>query len=275
MLSQLLKGVILGFLLGLWLVSEVLAEPFNFSLGNDFLIPNGRDRWLTNIFSVEYGNWAFGNEIYSPTNKKSEAIPYGDRNWDGYSYLQEKEKWPIAFGQERELISRIGFVGNDSGSKSLQRFVHDDLGLGQHPSWVGQNPSEMTADFILLRRSREYLQSAVGDSRLTQEYGARFGNVVDELFLDQELRKHFFKHLFIYGGLRGKAVAYNTHLDGRLFRDNVYTVDKQWFVAEGRLGFEYRTPEYWFSYTYKYLTEEFQGQDGRHLYGTFNVGFDW
>lgn len=213
--------------------------------------------------------------MYSPTHKRNPLPPYGDRPWDGYTYLEHVDTEKVAFGEELVLVKRVGALGHASHTDDLQRFVHDDLGLGAHPTWAGQNPSQLALDVIYFHRDREYLQSVIGDSRMTTEYGVRAGNVVDEIFLDQELTKHFFKHLYLYGGVRAAAVAFNTHLDGRMFMRDNYTIDKNWFVAEGRLGADFRYDSWFVGYEWKYLTEEFVGQDGRHLYGNIHFGLEF
>jgi lipid A 3-O-deacylase len=251
------------------------AEPFEFTLMNDVMRPENKDRFLTNSASIKVGAWRIGNDMYSPRDKRSEEIDTGDRPWDGYSYIEHEGIESLAFGQEFRLRTRLGMVGKNSGSEAMQKFVHNDLGMGVPPTWAGQNPSEATIDVIASKRTREYIQSLFGDSALTQEYGGRAGNVNISLFLDQELRKHFFKSLYFYAGLRGDIVAYNTHLNGRMFHDNSYTVDPQWFVASGRAGIEYYSPSwnhYFISYGYVYLTEEFKGQEGRHSYGVLTLG---
>lgn len=256
-------------------LASAQAEPFEFNIMNDYFRPENKDRFLTNSFYIKQGAWKFGNDMYSPREKNSDTINTGDRPWDGYTYFEHEGIEKLAFGQEFRLRTRVGMLGEDSGSQALQQFVHDDLGLGIHPTWAGQNPSEPALDVIASKRTREYVQSLVGDSALTQEYGARMGNVNDSLFLDQELRKHFFKNLYLYAGLRGDVVLFNTHLDGRLFHSNIYTVDKNWFVASGRAGFELYYPSwhhFFVNYGYIYLTEEFQGQKGRHAYGTLTLG---
>lgn len=258
------------------------AEPYKFTFANDFFARNGKDRWLTNQMMLEVGAWGLSNEMYTPKDKRSKELPDGDRPYDGYSFIQYTKKWEIAQGERNILKSRIGTLGEWSGSREIQTWFHDDMGWGVHPEWVGQNPPAVALDFILSRQNVSYLQSVFGDTSAITEYGARVGNVVDELFLDQELRKHFFKYLYIFGGIRGQAVLFNTHLDGRLidehlikgYETDVYTVDKQPFVASARLGVELYFPqsEFFISYTYKYLTEEFKGQDGRHLYGSIELG---
>lgn len=257
------------------IIKTARAEPWEFTLKNDFFVPGGLDRYLTNAFTYKYGKYTLGNDMYSPKNKKSDVVDTGDRPWGGYSYIEREDVEPLAFGQEFIFRSRLGFVGHQSGSEELQQFIHDDLGMGQHPTWAGQNPSESTLDFLLSKRTREYVQSVLGDTQLTEEFGARLGTVNDSVFLDQEIRKHFFKYLYFYAGLRGDAVLYNTHLDGRLFQDNEYTVNKNWFVATGRAGVELYFPRwhhFFLNYGYDYVTEEFTKQSGRHSYGTITFG---
>jgi len=242
---------------------------------NDYAVPGNSDRFLTNEFYIKSGAWKIGNEIYTPRNKRSTEVNTGDRPWDGYSYIEHELKTKAGYGEELLLKSRLGLLGKASGSQALQTYIHDDLGLGAHPTYSGQNPSEPAVDFIASKRTREYLQSIFGDTSIRQEYGARFGTVNNSIFLDQELRKHFFDHWYFYGGIRGDVVAYNTHLDGRLFHSDLYTVNKQWFVASGRIGFEYYVPEwdhFFIGYGYVYLTEEFEGQEGRHSYGSLTFG---
>lgn len=253
--------------------------PFKFQYGNDFLIPGGLDRNLTSVVGIEYGEWGIGNEMYTPTDKEIQVNPVGDRPFDGYSFIQNTYKTKVGFGQERNFVTRVGAVGHASYTDKLQRSVHgflEDLGKDQtYPSYKGQNASEFALDVDYSQTNREYLQSFFGDTRMTSKYGFRAGNVEIYPYLDQELRKHFLKHLDIFAGLNGKIVFFNTHLDGRMFHDDYYTVDKQWFVASARVGFELRFDDTYFGYHYQYLTEEFEGQQGRHLYGTFTIGTDF
>lgn len=253
---------------------DAKAEPFSITWENDYPVPRGLDHNYTNGFKFKYGDWALSNEMYSPLNKKNPEPPYGDRPWAGYTYLEHEDIDSVNFAEEIILKSRFGFVGEASGTEALQKFVHDDLGAGAHPTWAGQNPSEATLDFVYSKRTRDYVKSLVGDSQVKQEYGVEFGNVKDLIFLDQELRKHFFSYFYPFVGLRGEAILYNTHLDGRLLQDNDYTIDKNWFVAKARFGFEFYFPEsdYFFDYHYEYSTEEFTGQVGRHSYGSLTFG---
>jgi hypothetical protein len=269
-----LKSLLTALILSVSFSFPCLAVPWEFSIKNDFVIPGGLDRFLSNAFYIGVGDYSIGNEMYTPTDKRSFEST-GDRPYDGYSYLQYRKVSPLAFGQELVIKSRLGVVGEASGSEALQKFIHNDLGAGVDPTWANQNPSEPAVDFLVSKLTREYVQSILGDTKLTQEFGARAGTVNNSLFLDQEIRKGFFKYVHFYAGLRGDVVFYNTFLDGRMFQSNKYTVEKNWFVASGRAGIELYFPrwnDFFINYGYTYITEEFETQKGRHAYGALSFG---
>lgn len=263
------------WLLAILITSTVQAEPLTFTFGNDWFAPNGVDRWLTNEMTLHYGNFGIGNEIYTPKAKRSKEIPFGDRPWDGYSYAEYSYENKLTEQQKRVLISRLGLIGSASGSDSLQKWFHNDLDFGADPQWVAQNPSQLAIDLTLLKETNEPLESVIGHTDLVQSYGVRAGNVIDEIFLDQELRKSFFKDVYFFGGIQGRAVAFNTFLDGRMFEEDKYTIQREWFVAAGRLGVKAQFNNWTVGYMYQYLTEEFRGQDGRHLYGEITLGYQF
>jgi len=262
-------------LLSVILLPSLAFGDCSFKWENDYVKPGGLDHNYTNGVTLRCGKWSVVNEMYTPTEKNSELVDTGDRPWDGITYMQHENKWDIRSGEAVVLKTRIGVVGKASGTQALQQTVHDDWGWGEHPTWAGQNPTEPTLSLVLSKRNREYLQSIIGDSMIENEYGVEVGNVKDRLFLCQTLQKHFYKYIYPYAGLCGEAVLYNTHLDGRLFSENSYTVNKNWFVAEARAGIRLYFPGLGFSvdYAYKYRTEEFDRQIGRHTFGALE--FTW
>lgn len=266
--------IIISFSYVMLLSLNCYSDPWEFNIKNDFVIPGGLDRYLSNEFYYKQNSWKVSNSMWTPTKKSNDQIPFGDRPWDGYTYIEKEFSTRYGFGEYLKTQVRFGLVGEWSGSEALQKFIHDDLNAGDHPTWEGQNPSEPTIDILLFRETKEYMQSIVGNSQVRNQYGIQFGTVKDTFFIDQELRKHFFKYLYPYVGLRGEAVLYNTHLDGRLFQKNKHTEDKEWFVSTARFGFElYHPGSDWFmDYRYEYITQEFVGQPYRHAYGSLSFG---
>lgn len=267
---KLIGLILLALVIQLLLLTRILLaepEPFRFQIANDLFLHT--DHFLTNQVDLKVGKFSLHNDMYSPDDKANPEIPYGDMPWDGYSYFEIEEVSKIEFGQEQVIKYRFGAVGEASGSETLQKFIHNDLSMGIPPTWAGQNPSEPTVDIVYSKRTREYVKSLIGDSMLESEYGVRAGNVKVSGFLRQKLQKHFYKYFNFHAGLQGEAIAYDTHLDGRLFQHDHYTVDKQPFVAEVRVGLEIYAPrldDWSIDWSWIYQTERFEGQDGRHLW---------
>lgn len=255
-----------------------LADRFTVDWANDFVVPHGLDRWLSNGVEFSYensdGGWSFGNEMYTPDDLRNMGIPTGDRNWDGYTYLEKSLWWPSAQSDKRRIAIRLGAVGNASGSRWLQQFVHRDIGLGTFPTWATTNPSEPAAEIIYSHHNYNTLDTFIGISQLETAYGVRVGNVITQAFLSQSLRRGF-DAFYAVAELEGRAVLYNTFLDGRLFQDNVYTVDRVPFVAEFSAGLGTNISCYTIELVYRYLTEEFENQDGRHVFGDLRVSYNW
>jgi hypothetical protein len=86
-----------------------------------------------------------------------------------------------------------------------------------------------------------------------------------------------FNRVRIYGflGLNVRAVGYNYFLEGSLFHDDPYTVERERIVGELVLGVSARYKGWALSYTMHHRTEEFVrlvGDDsGRHSYGSLVV----
>lgn len=261
----------------LLLPALAFGQECSFKWDNDVVKPGGLDHNYTNGNTLKCGKWSVTAEMYTPEDKSSEIVDTGSRPWDGLFYLQYEHKINIKHGEAVILQPRIGMLGRASGMQALQTEVHDHWGWGDHPTWAGQNASELALSLVASKRNREYLQSIVGDSMVENEYGVEVGNVKDRVFLCQTLQKHFYKYLYPYTGICGEAIAFNSHLDGRMFHDNTYTVNKNWFVAEAKLGLKLYFPEWGFGidYAYKYRTEEYDKQVGRHTYGSLEFIFEF
>lgn len=252
-----------------------IADSFRLDFENDFFIPGQLDRNLSNRVELGYDDYVLGNEMYTPRDKRNPGIPDGDRPWDGYTYFGVVEH----LAEDRDLTVRIGILGDASGTDSLQRFVHGTMGLGVHPvGWSTQNPSEPALDVIYSHKFFNVSDYWIGQAKVTSEYGVRFGNVKIESFVSEEIKRGFFYdnwEFYVRSGIDGRGVAFDTTLDGRMFHDNTYTVERVPFVASTFLGVGTRIHDWLIEYQYRYLTEEFKGQDGRHAYAQVLIGKSW
>lgn len=239
---------------------------------NDFFVPGQFDRWLSNEFRIYQGDFAIGGEMYTPRNKRNPGIPVNDRPWDGYTYGE----YTTHFSEDRTLAFRIGALGAASQQDELQKFVHNNLGRGIDPKgWPTQNPSELALEGIYTHHLYNVFDSYLGTVRSDTSYGLRAGNVQDLAFVDVDLRRGWLQpgySVFGIAGLRGEARAFNTHLQGRMFHDDTYTVDMIPFVASTWLGFGATYGKWDLEFVYTYVTDETKLQDyERHLYGTVTI----
>ncbi len=255
-----------------------------FKFLNDFFSPGGRDRFLTNqiVYGLLVGDnqkVGIGNDMYSPDDLENVNPPIGDHPWSGYTYafyqLKDYIEDTAVLKEARLYEVRLGVLGPASGTKALQTFIHRDLGLGDTPTWAGQHPSMPALDIIYSHKTDSLAHSWFGKTVLTQNFGFRAGNVVTEIFLDQKVTKILAEHFKGFMGIEGHIKAYDTHLEGRLLRSNIYTVNKEPFVAAARAGLAYTWEDFDIGFQYVFQTETFKGQQGNHLYGTFFIDRTW
>lgn len=212
-------------------VPGFLSADTGLDFSNDALFPGHRDRWLSNEVRLYHGPYALGMSMFTPTDKRSAEIPYGDRQYDGYSHLE----YTIPFKEERTIKVRAGALGAASFQDKLQKFVHEDLDMGVKPQgWHTMNQSQAALDILYDHKFTHLFDSWLGTVRAETSYGARAGNVVDSVFLQNDVRKGWFSHpwqLYVMAGIRGEGVAFNTTIDGRMFTDDIYTTKRVPFVA--------------------------------------------
>lgn len=260
----------------LLLPSLVFGDTLTFEIGNDIVADT--DNGLTHYtkIALEKGRdtYSIANYIYTPKDIESFTLPENDRGFDGYSYVAFARSYSEYKRDERIYEYRLGVVGEWSGSEALQKYVHIDLDKGADPSWYSQNPSEVAPSFLFTKHTWEYTRSVIGDSRIDNNATFEIGTFKTQALINQTLTKHFFKRVYVIGGIEGRWVLYDTTMDGRLLQNNIYTIGHEDFVAVGKLGIKYQfTPDFSATYTYFYGTPEHSGQVGRHDLGA--VTLEW
>lgn len=78
--------------------------------------------------------------------------------------------------------------------------------------------------------------------------------------------------LYMFIGATGKAVAYNTFLDGNLWHSS-HSVDKFPFVGELHWGIGCSIYDFTITYTHVLRSKEFHGQDKGQNFGSITVGY--
>lgn len=74
----------------------------------------------------------------------------------------------------------------------------------------------------------------------------------------------------MFAGLDGRAVARNIFLDGNTFSDS-HSVDKKPLVGDATAGVAFTLGDYRLSYSLNARSKEFDGQDGRSVFGAMTL----
>lgn len=249
---------------------------------NDFFAPFQKDRWYSNGFGLSRSTptefWSTRHAMYTPRDKRAEHIIESDRPYSGELSLVHLRavRGLVETSPDRGVFAggRVGCVGPCAKAKRLQKFVHNDLEFGTDPrGWGNENGSELIADLIVYYRSETRGRSFLG-APITEvtTWGGEAGNANVRSWLKTGIEQGLGGNWFAVGELEGAFVAHNTHVDGRVFRDNVHTKESTLFQAAAKGGIGWRGGGYEVTYSYWYLSDQFEGQEGRHLFGGLSVG---
>lgn len=198
---------------------------------------------------------------------------------------------------------QLGVTGQPSLAHSAQRRVHSFWGMEQWPSWRYQIPSEFAFCFNFKRDYRLHsLESTYSDGFATDGYfywnadlgtiyvrggggiNFRFGyNLPNDTPTDMTLAGGNFQtspfaktipsvtsNWSVYGimGASIRAVAHDIFLDGTVFHDTPYTVDKFPVVGSWYLGAGCRYKSLDVIFAFSWQTKEYHNQESLHCVGS-------
>lgn len=78
--------------------------------------------------------------------------------------------------------------------------------------------------------------------------------------------------VYVFAGIEGRALAWNSFLDGNIWRDS-HSVNKKHGVAELSAGLVMAYKDWRIAYTHIYRSKEFDGQNKAQNYGSVMVGY--
>ncbi len=253
----------------------------------------------------------FGQHIYTPQDTQAKNPDPDDRPYSGYLYgligLHAKRH-----NRLDTLEMALGIVGPSALGEQAQNEVHRIKGVDTAKGWSHQLHDEPTlmltwsrvwrlnpeasggwgADFLPrvgLSAGTPFTYASLGGEarfgwNLPPDYGSstiRPGSGInapagDEVKARPPRGDAFFDNVsgYLFVGCEGRAVAYNTFLDGNLWRDS-RSVDKFPLVGEVSGGIAMNIHEARLTYTHVYRTDEFHGQDTGQNFGSITLGYDF
>lgn len=287
--------------------SREANSRFIFEIINDFLAPQGTDRYFTNGLRVgqtsdklpkfiewydtdlkdEYYIVTLSQEIYTPEDIEESELINNDRPYAGWTYLT------FALGKkDRDTLSLtvldVGALGEGSQADKVQRNFHQAIGSTSPEGWENQLSSELGFALKHIRAKNFrvenenlsadlsiYAGGTLGNVRTSLEAGLTFRagyNVPNSILQGHEYTNH--RNFSLYGhiGARSSLVFRNAFIDGNTFKDS-HSVERETFVNNYSLGLTAGLGDFSFSYIYDFWSPEFKGQQGSHNTGTFRLSY--
>lgn len=296
-----MKKIVCYIVVGILILSKTYAGSFEIYLENDVIVPKNEDNsyshgtkftwYYDGNFNekgeyIEKGN-TLAQFMYTPNDLNREDIIYGERPYAGvlyYSFLNRKST-----KVKRETIEvQLGAIGSYSFVEETQTKIHEWTDSTIPLGWDNQIGDEFFGNTSYKVNRRFYklkyldLSYGYGGSIGNLYIGAnidtviRFGILSDgfapNMIEPMELKK---SEIYLFVRVNERGVVHNTTLDGSLFKDEVYTVNSEPFVTELEGGIHYEGSKYYGQLSYIGRTDEFEGQDDNHTFGSIKLGTKW
>ncbi|NBV24061.1 MAG: lipid A deacylase LpxR family protein [Proteobacteria bacterium] len=247
-----------------------------------------------------------GQNIYTPTDTATRAYQPNDRPYAGvlYASLVLQTRGTTSGGTERLDIWRLdlGVIGPASLAEDAQNTVHRVRDLPTANGWANQLQNEPA---LALRYQRTWRFGPGGSQLWSWDFlptaGASLGNIGTYAALGGQVRwgRNLTRDFgpvtidsintpttgrvlggdnptgfYVFAGVEGRAVGYNSVLDGNLFRTG-HHVDKFPLVGDTKFGAVFTHK--WFDVTLAEVirTKEFIGQKEIDAFGSLSVSFKW
>ncbi len=252
---------------------------------------------------LRYVSFAFGQNMYTPSDTGGSNLIRDDRPYAGVLYLA------VAFhGRDDRRMDTlefdVGIVGPHSYAEDCQKAYHKWIDVGEPKGWKHQLHDEPILNAFFERKWRlwrpenvsrwgydciPYIGGGVGNAFIGANVGGEFrfgwhlpddfgtfliagrsGSNVPFEGADPHPSRRFGIHCFL--ALEGTAVARNILLDGNTFRDS-HSVEKEPFVAGCIGGVGISIGRLKVTYAYVYRTKEFETQDHDQEYGSISLSY--
>ncbi len=261
--------------------------------------------WAYTPAAVRVG-YEVGQNIYTPQDISRATPDPTDRPYAGWLYLgmalQRRGLTSSGRVSMESFQVDLGIIGPASLAYDAQTWVHQLRGFGLPQGWSHQLKTEPG---LALRYERFWLYRLGGDGTFgldaipdaglslgntltAAQIGAtfRFGYNLPDNFGIQNVdsfsmtsggvsksRKHHFG-AYVFGGFEGRAVAYDTFLDGNLFYAGPH-VNRLPLVADLKSGFAITFKYGEVGYTYVMRTREYTAQKETDGFGSVYLRFQW
>ncbi len=275
------------------------ADTTRLMLQNDAFLPvDNHDHFYSNGTRFEYEFHDFGIAVaqymYTPEDKTTSDISYGDRPYCGYLYLAGFKHF---YSGRNDLYTELqtGTIGKYSYAGKTQNFVHKIIGSHKCNGWNHQIKDEFIVNGYI--QDKYTMEIIDGVFQVIPQVGLALGNYYDgvniggTIKIGYNLPKYdkihniepvvtasettdFSAYIFVKPDYRW--VWHNTSLEGSIFdNDSEYTVEAEPTVIDVYygVGVSYKLVDVEFSLINR--SREFKGQDTDGNFGTITVSISF
>lgn len=243
--------------------------------------------------------YGLGQSMFTPNDITDPDPPLDDRPYAGFLF---GSLFLSADTGERldTMAFEIGVTGPPSLAEAAQKFIHNDLGLGDPPNgWDTQLETEV-AFRVLYEQKRRYgatlgpewgglevdaiphVAVALGtvDTSLAAALTLRIGEGLDMDYGQPRVRRSVGSMLYpdddpatrwnLFAGVGGRLVGRDLFLDGNTFRDS-RSVDSEPFVADFSLGASVELGRAVLSYTHILRSPDFEEREEWAQFGSMSL----
>jgi lipid A 3-O-deacylase len=264
--------------------------------------------------SARNATWAWGQDMFTPTDRTRRTYDPSDRPYAGWMYLavgiNGRETIEKKALNDIEVLHsleyNIGIVGRSALGKQFQDTIHDARGLDRFDGWSNQLHDEPG---IKITHERKWRYGAIrdmlrrGKCDLVTHAGVTIGNVQTYINGGLEIRYgsalpddfgtspirpggnsdaptakkrtgYFDRGWHAFASLNARAVARDIFLDGSTWKDSP-SIGKKRFVADVTYGAVVSFDKLSISYFKVARSREFIGQRGTQRFGGLLFSFEY
>ncbi len=247
--------------------------------------------WFPEDGEVRHG-YAFGQNLYTPSNVTLANPPSNERPYAGWLYGSVGVG--VVTGRELDaLVLTLGVVGPAAGGEQTQKMVHTVVDAKRAQGWDTQLHDEPGLVLTYEKSWRGLVAKTLigNDFDVTPHVGGALANVYTYANMGLMLRygnklpldygppriqpslpgsgflepTHYFEWYF-FAGFDGRAVARDIFLDGNTYQDS-RRVKKEPLVDDVQWGIAFTWRAYRLTYTHVQRSREFKGQNGADNFG--------
>jgi len=256
------------------------------------------------LFKIEkkkYISFSIAHQMYTPKDFDKDDVDFTkERPYAGYMYLNGG----LHFINNNHLDSfnmQLGIVGPAAQMDEVQKIIHDIIGSPEPKGWDEQIENEVIVQINYERRWFQDLKDLNGN--IVYFAGANLGNAsikagggfffrtgwnIERDFAPSRIHYRGYNNIPLEGYSHKKlkqsfsfslyadanVIGRDIFLDGNTFKDSI-SVDKEYFVAKGGFGFNYRYQDLTINYMHTFSTKEFKTQSYYHSYGSLIFSYNY